>query len=33
MQDVMEDLKEINESRTADLGITPNELKTWIDLN
>ncbi|HEV3269266.1 MAG TPA: Fic family protein [Candidatus Rhabdochlamydia sp.] len=33
IEDVMEDLKEINESRIVGLGITKDQLKNWIDLN
>lgn len=33
IEDVMEDLKEINEIRIVGLGITKDQLKNWIDLN
>lgn len=32
LEDVLEDLKEISESRIAGLGITPKQLQDWIDL-
>ena len=30
-EDIVEDLKEIDQNRIARLGITPDELKTWIE--
>lgn len=33
IEDVLEDLKEINESRIVGLGITKDQLKNWLDLN
>ncbi|BBI16930.1 Uncharacterized protein NCS13_1_0735 [Neochlamydia sp. S13] len=32
IEDVMEDLKEIDQSRLAGLGITPEQLKAWLNL-
>ncbi len=33
IEDVLEDFKEINESRIVGLGITKDQLKNWLDLN
>lgn len=33
IEDVIEDLKEINESRIVGLGITKDQLKNWLNLN